>query len=122
MGRTYRDRFGGSTSVHFDSEHQRNSLPKEKKASHHRIRNDLKKCDDQISLKMEKKLKYNLGAKCNFEMGNIPNSGIFRLHNIYKQYAKWSKQDGDNLIDNLIEQDKIEDGGGYEDYFKKTKK
>ena len=54
MGRTYRDTTGGSTSVHYKSDHQRNTLPKEKKASHHRIRNDLKKCDDQISLKMEK--------------------------------------------------------------------
>jgi cyclopropane fatty-acyl-phospholipid synthase-like methyltransferase len=89
----------------------------EKKFSRHSIRNKLKKCDEELSLKNDKMLKYD----CKIEVGNTEQLGLQKLDKTIDSYKRWSKEDGDHLIDTLIEKDTHEDRH-YTEYLKQTKK
>ena len=107
MGKTFGD--------HSDA--YRKKVSKEKKFSRHSTRSKLKKCDEELSLKNDKMLKYD----CKVQTGNAEKLGLLEPTPPVERYKRWSKEDGDHLIDTLIEKDTHEDRY-YTEYLKQTKK
>ncbi len=106
---------GKTVGDHSDA--YRKKVSKEKKFSRHSTRSKLKKCDEELSLKNDKMLKYD----CKVEVGNTEQLGLQKLDKTIDNYKRWSKEDGDHLIDTLIEKDTHEDRH-YTEYLKQTKK
>jgi hypothetical protein len=108
MARSYKKYDNPPQSEDYNSQQSRTLIPREKKASHHRVRNDLKKCDSEIYIGVEKKYKFYCGD--NSLKGNIPNKPFIYLNETlnskcqYEQLSpKWKKEDGNllNCIDNF---------------------
>jgi hypothetical protein len=103
---------GKTVGDHSDA--YRKKVSKEKKFSRHSTRSKLKKCDEELSLKIDKQLKYD----CKNDTEKLE---LRKLDGTVEYCPRWSKEDGDHLIDTLIEKDTLEDRH-YTEYLKQTKK
>jgi hypothetical protein len=103
---------GKTVGEHSDAYRQK--VSKEKKFSRHSTRSKLKKCDEELSLKIDKQFKYD----CKVDTEQL---GLRKLDGTVEYCPRWSKEDGDHLIDTLIEKDTHEDRR-YTEYLKQSKK